>query len=392
MDSEVTLRTSFARQQPLFERSANERLILSMIHQAGALPSVEIGRLAGLSAQSASVITRSLEADGLILKGEMLRGKVGKPLTPFLLNRDGAFSIGLRIGRRSADMVLLDLAGGIRGHIRSTFAYPTPQRITELARSGIAELTRKLDPSQQQRLIGIGVAAPFELWKWLDGTAIPKDEMMAWRDFDFASAFAAFTDLPVTVGNDGSLACKGEHAFGNAAGFADFVYFYIGSFIGGGVVIRNRLHLGARGNAGAFGSFPVKGADGTWQQLISHASVLQLEEKLEARHPGRSQDLLKEPEWFGFDDLLEDWMAETCENLAYAAITAVAAFDVPHVVVDCGAPQAIRQQIVTRIDAIVAEADCRGIERPTIIEGKLGPMAGALGAAHQPIVARLLVE
>ncbi len=374
----------------LFDRSANERMILSIIQNIGPLPSVEIARRTQLSAQSASVITRSLEADGLLLKGDPVRGKVGKPLTPFLLNKDGAFSLGLRIGRRSADMVLLDFVGGVRGHIASSFAYPTPQRITDIAQTGMTELMSKLPPDQQARIAGFGVAAPFELWKWLDATAIPKADMMAWRDFDFAEAFSAFTALPVVTGNDGSLACMGEHAFGSATGFSDFVYFYVGSFIGGGVVTNNHLHLGARGNAGAFGSLPVRGPDGQWRQLISHASVVQLEAKLDGRWPGTAQDLLKQPDWAGFDDLLEDWMADTSEHLGYAAITAAAAFDVPHVVVDCGAPQAVKRDLISRMNRVVAQADCRGIERPVLVEGRLGPMAGALGAAYQPIVGRLL--
>ena len=384
--------TAQGRPQALFDRSATERLVLSVIQRSGALPSVEIARLTGLSAQSASVITRSLEADGLIVKGEQLRGKVGKPQTPFMLNKDGAFSLGLRIGRRSADMVLLDLTGDVRGHIRSNFSFPTPGRITKLAQSGKNTLLATLRPEQRDRVAGIGVAAPFELWKWLDDTATPKEEMMAWRDFDFADAFGAFTSLPILVGNDGSLACQGEHAFGCASSFTDFVYFYIGSFIGGGVVTGNRLYLGATGNGGAFGSFPVKGDDGSWRQLISLASVMQLEDALEARCPGKSQEILNHPQWTGFDDLLEVWMAETSENLAYAAITAVAAFDVPHVVIDCGAPDAVRRDLIARIERIVSQANSRGIELPSIVAGQLGPMAGALGAAHLPIVSRLLVD
>ena len=375
----------------LFERSQNERMILSIIQRAGALPSAEIARLSGLSAQSASVITRSLEGCGLIVKGDPVRGKVGKPLTPFTLNRDGAYSLGIRIGRRSADVVLLDFCGNLRGHRRANYAFPMPDRIMDFAQTSMTALLDGLGPSAARgRVAGFGVGAPFELWKWLDGTGSPKPEMMAWKEFSFEEAFARFTDLPVLVGNDASLACSGEHAFGAATEETDFVYFYVGSFIGGGVVLDDRLHLGRKGNGGAFGSFPVKGADGVWRQLISHASVIRLEQRLEDRFPGAALAMLQGPEWTGFDDLLDAWLTETGEHVAYAAITAIAAFDVPAVVVDCGAPPEVRRRLVARVEAIVAEADCRGIDRPRILEGRLGPMAGALGAGHQPFVASLL--
>mgnify|MGYP006943397516 CR=1 FL=1 len=42
------------------------------------------------------------------------RGKVGQPLVPFELDANGAFSIGLKVGRRSGDLMLLDLAGNVR--------------------------------------------------------------------------------------------------------------------------------------------------------------------------------------------------------------------------------------------------------------------------------------
>jgi predicted NBD/HSP70 family sugar kinase len=376
----------------LFERSANERRILSIIKEAGGLPSSEIARLAGLSAQSASVITRALEADRLIVKGEPTRGKVGKPLTPFLINPEGAFTVGLRIGRRSAEMVLMDFLGAVRGTVRTAFPYPTPDLIVRFASAGLEELQARLDPKARSRLVGLGIATPFEMWSWPELGNTPRENLMAWKGFDLAEAFAAFTDLPVIVANDSSMACNAEHAFGGGAGESDFVYFYVGSLVGGGVVLNNRVYLGPKGNAAAFGSLPVIGQDGAWRQLNTQASIIQLEEALDARWPGKGGEMLRAETWIGFDDLLDDWLAQTAESLAYASLTAVVAFDIPLVVIDCGAPDAIRADLVDRIDEILSRADSRGIERPRIVAGSLGHLAGALGAAYQPIVARLLAE
>jgi predicted NBD/HSP70 family sugar kinase len=375
-----------------FDRSPSERLVLSIIRKGGALPSAEIARLAGLSAQSASVITRSLEADGLIVKGDPQRGKVGKPLTPFLLNKDGVYSIGLRIGRRSADMVLLDFCGSVRKRVHSTYSFPTPGKIMEIARTATHTFLSDLGPEGRMRIAGIGVGAPFELWNWLDVTSTPKHEMMAWKEFQFEEAFAEFTDLPIIVGNDSSLACSGEHTFGVGVDHSDFIYFYIGSLMGGGIVLNDRLLTGRNGNAAAFGSLPIRTKDGAWQQLNAHSSVVQLEEAVEARHPGQSLRMLQSDQWTGFDDLLEHWLNHTAESLAYAAITAVAILEVTHVIVDCGAPKAVLADLVDRIGKVMANADSRGIDLPQIAAGQLGPMAGALGAGYQPIVARLLVE
>src|SRR5262245_17925430 len=98
-------------------RAYHARLLLSLIRRHGSLPKAEIARLTGLSAQTVSVIVRRLEADGLLSKEKPQRGKVGQPLVPFSLNPEGAYFIGLKIGRRSGDLVLLDLAGNIRAKI-----------------------------------------------------------------------------------------------------------------------------------------------------------------------------------------------------------------------------------------------------------------------------------
>ena len=51
-------------------RAYNERLVLTLIRQAGAMAKAEIARRTGLSAQTVSVIMRALEADGLLERGE----------------------------------------------------------------------------------------------------------------------------------------------------------------------------------------------------------------------------------------------------------------------------------------------------------------------------------
>jgi len=110
-------------------RLYNERLVLSLIRRHGSVPKAEIARLTGLSAQTASVIMRQLEADGLVLKGGPQRGRVGQPSVPFTLDPDGAFALGLKIGRRSSDIVLLDFLGAVRGERRLTHPYPTPAAV-----------------------------------------------------------------------------------------------------------------------------------------------------------------------------------------------------------------------------------------------------------------------
>ena len=95
-------------------RAYNERLVLSLVRLHGSMSKADITRRSGLSAQTVSVIMRALEKDGLLLRGEPVRGRVGQPSVPMRLNPDAVYSFGVKIGRRSADLVLMDFVGKIR--------------------------------------------------------------------------------------------------------------------------------------------------------------------------------------------------------------------------------------------------------------------------------------
>jgi hypothetical protein len=103
------------------------------------MPKSEIARRSGLSSQTVSVIMRALEKDGLLLRGDPQRGKVGQPSIPMRLDPNGVFSLGLKIGRRSADLVLVDFLGRERRTVSRTFPYPLPNELLEFAKNSIAE-------------------------------------------------------------------------------------------------------------------------------------------------------------------------------------------------------------------------------------------------------------
>jgi hypothetical protein len=238
-------------------RLYNERLVLSLVRRHGSLPKAEIARLTGLSAQTISVIMRQLEADGLLVKEAKQRGKIGQPSIPFSLNPAGAYFLGLKVGRRSGDIVLLDFLGGVRRTLHETYPYPTPSGILEFARSGIETLQADLPPASRRRISGVGVAAPFEIWNWGEQIGAPASVLEAWRGFEIAAGIASVCQWPVYFCNDATAACGAELVLGNPEQSLDFLYFFIGSFIGGGIVLNGSLYPGRAGNAGALGSMPI---------------------------------------------------------------------------------------------------------------------------------------
>ncbi|MEO1613558.1 MAG: winged helix-turn-helix domain-containing protein, partial [Pseudomonadota bacterium] len=125
-------------------RAHNERLVLSLIRQSGPLAKSEISRITGLSAQSVSVIMRALESDGLLMKGEPKRGKVGQPMVPISLNPAGAFFFGLKVGRRGLDLILTDFCGDIVARRREAHAFPDPDAVVRFADQGMRRIAEEM--------------------------------------------------------------------------------------------------------------------------------------------------------------------------------------------------------------------------------------------------------
>ena len=377
-------------------RAYNERLVLALVRRHGAMARVDIARKTGLSAQTISVIIRELEKDGLITQGERVRGRVGQPSMPMRLAADGVFSFGLKIGRRSAEIILMDFLGQIRQRRHITYAWPVPDKIRTFAFDSIDEFTAALDADKRDRIAGLGIALPFELWNWVEEVGAPAADMNAWLDADLINDFGSSLPFPVFLQNDGTAACGAELTFGRGPEFTDFVYFSIGSFIGGGVVLNNTLYPGRTGNAGALGSMPMRmrEADDKREasQLIDTASLFVLERMLRERNIS-SEDLWLSPEqWPDFGPSLDEWIALAARGLAHAAVAATTVIDFPAAIIDGWLPTDIRQKIVEATKIELRLIDLQGISAPEILEGKVGVHGKAMGAASLPLSHRYLFD
>jgi predicted NBD/HSP70 family sugar kinase len=381
-------------------RAYNERLILSLVRRRENLSKADITRATGLSAQTVSVIVRSLEGDGLLLRMPPQRGRVGQPSVPLRIDPDGAYSIGLKIGRRSADLVFMDFVGNVRRNVHWTYPYPVPTDLLAKLESGIAELTEGLSPTEMQRISGLGVATPYELWNWAEDVGAPQEVLNAWREFDMQTEIGARCAFPVIVSNDATAACGAELTFGIGREHPDFIYFFVGSFIGGGIVLGRSLYPGRFGNAGALGSMPVPSRRGPREsagrsgskQLIALASLVRLEDRLVSEGYDPSSLFQSPSQWQPIGPLLDDWIDEAAHGLAHAIVAAVAVIDFGVAIIDGGFPVDVRRRLVARTRELIAEIDLQGLSPFRVLEGSVGANARAIGGASLPLFARYLLD
>lgn len=372
-------------------RLYNERLVLSLIRRHGELPKADIARLTGLSPQTISIIINQLTADGLLRRGNPQRGRVGQPSIPYSLDPEGALAFGLKVGRRSVDLYLINFVGEIVEALHTIYAYPTPDGIRQFARDGIAVILSRLPKGLERRIAGLGIAAPYEMWTWHEEMGAPRDEIDAWRTIDIRAEIERLCPWPVYFANDITAACAAELMFGRGAEYLDYLYVFIGSFIGGGLVLNGHLFPGRSENAGALGSMPVSdGRDpkGRSPQLMNVASIYVLERKLVAA--GRNADILwQAPDDWG-DDLgaaVEEWIAEVAGSLAASIVAAIAVIDVQTVIIDGAFPAAIRTRIIAATNDALGRVNQQGLTPFRLIEGSIGNAARAMGGASLPLLA-----
>ncbi|WP_458526926.1 ROK family transcriptional regulator [Onishia taeanensis] len=372
-------------------RGVNERLILHLVRGHESLTKADATRLTGLSPNAVSVIFRALEADGLLVRGAPIRGRIGQPSVPMMLSPEARHYVGLKIGRRTFDLVIVNFVGEVLARRTEPHAYPTPAATLRFVQEQLTPLLSSAGRSWND-IAAMNVAMPFELWSWAADFGAPQQEMDAWRRFDPMADFKAIVPWPITVENDGNAACRAELVFGPPVAAQDLVYFFVGSFIGGGVVLNGSVFPGRSGNSGGFGPLRVPDEHGG-DRLVDHASLVVLE-RMVADHGGDPlRDLHPEAdEWDAVESCVQTWISRAGRSLAHAIISSLAVIDFQAVVIDGAFPPAIRTRLVGEVERQLERLDMQGVHRPELKPGHFGSIARALGAAAFQISTEYMID
>ena len=368
-------------------RQFNERVVLHAIRQHGSLPKADLARLTGLTAQTIGLITNRLEEDGLLLRHEPVRGRIGQPSIPLALNPDGAFAIGIKIGRRSTDWLLVDFTGRVRQRKTLPYDFPDAHVLLPALKSGMNSLREDLG-DLSSRLVGVGVAAPFQMGGWHRQLGLPDAQAELWNQIDLSAEVQAMTELPVSFAKDTSAACVAELVSGLGRDVKSFLYLFVDTFVGGGLVINSHLHPGGHGNAGAVASLPMNLAvpkSGKPEQLVNQASLWELEQRLVSHGidpKAAYDDRALAPECL---EHTEAWLAHASVALAHSVTSGSAFLDVDAVVLDGSVCRPLLQRLIEQTQAALALYDWEGLWAPSLMAGSIGSDARALGGAMLPL-------
>lgn len=112
----------------------------------------------------------------------------------------------------------------------------------------------EIDPDAAAPAIGVGVPGPVN-----DAGVVERcPNIVGWDEpLDLATILETRLGRPVVVGNDVNCGAVGEHRLGAGRGHADLLAVFVGTGVGGGLVLDGALRAGTRGLAGEIGHVTV---------------------------------------------------------------------------------------------------------------------------------------
>jgi predicted NBD/HSP70 family sugar kinase len=235
----------------------NLTVILDAIRRApGGLSRVELAQLVGLSPQTISNISRRLLDQNLIVEAGKEGTGPGKPRTMLRLNPAGMYAVGVHLDPAVTTFVVLDLVGAVVKHSRiKTPSGADPGAVIDTIAAEIKQLIADsgVDPA---KIAGLGVASPGPI-DLNEGTVVDPPLLLGWDRVPLRDALVKATGLSTLVDKDVTSAAVAETWAGGPSGAGSFIFMYMGTGIGCGIVLNDEVVRGTSGNAGEIGHIVV---------------------------------------------------------------------------------------------------------------------------------------
>ena len=410
-------------------RHYNERRLLTVLRRLGEASRPDLARQLNLTQNTVGQIVQSLEQQGLITSTGRRMGQRGQPATMLRLDSAGAYAIGIKLGRRSIDALLIDFTGTVLKSRRFERLDPEPTEAVQLALRGVRELRRALAPSRRDRLVGVGLALPVTFQPCLSEAELPTETLQAWQSFDFAAELRSLLDVPVFGESNGTAVALAELFCGHGRELDDFLCVYLNSSISAGIVLGGDTRRGANGRAGSMQAIPVPpapqappgaetvdpppgaetvdpppGAGATDPppgveavdpppgveaanptSLFRRASGSALIRHLRAHgvDVARAGDL--HAVMRSHEALVSEWLRDCAEALVVPLFTTASLLDVQAIILDGNLPRPLIEALLERLTILLGGMPAPPVE---LRLGSIGNQAAALGAAFLPLHSR----
>ena len=179
-------------------------------------------------------------------------------------------TIGVDIGGTKVAGGVVDESGQILARAR----VDTPAKDAEAAEDAIVAVVERLRGDFDIDAVGLGIAGFVDESR---SRVYFAPNLPDWHNEPVRDDVSRRVGLPVVVENDANAAAWGENRFGAGRDETDLVCVTVGTGIGGGIIIEDRLYRGRYGIGGEIGHMQVVadgrlcgcGQRGCWEQYAS---------------------------------------------------------------------------------------------------------------------------
>jgi predicted NBD/HSP70 family sugar kinase len=378
-------------------RHYNERFVLDAIRRLKEASKSDLARAANLTPAAVADIVDGLESSGFVKQMGKRFGQRGSPSTLYRLTPERIYSVGIKIGRRALEAVLVDFAGEVRARESHEYRFPDPDLVLKAGNTALTNFGKLIDGLGDASIVGVGIASPYFLGGWSEELGFPDDLGRRWEAIDLTTFFATRPKTPVFVENDATSAALAELIQGAGARFRDFMHISIDTFVGGGLVQGGKVHTGPHGNSAALGPLPVSPSSldsvaakpARYQSLLHRASIYVLVNHLKSRGIEINRVRELDPLPPGAREPLFEWIDDCANALVEAIIAITSVIDIEAIVLDSILPRPIHLELLARVQTQFNRISAIGIVAPEIVSGQFGAEASPIGAAMLPFSALL---
>lgn len=281
------------------------------------------------------------------------------------------------------------------GEFLDKWQVPTAEHKVEAILSKIQwEIVEKSGYSINQ-IKGIGIGIPGAVNQ--KGIVINAPNL-GWRMLDLIQVMKQYLSLPVLVGNDANVAALGEQYYGVGEGCDSMVMVTLGTGVGGGVIVNQRLVSGCFGGGGEIGHILVNeketatcgcGKKGCLEQYASATGIVSVANKelaaMDTPSKLREYSQLTAKEIFDAvkeGDVLACKVAEQFGQALGKALSYVAATVDPEIFVIGGGVSAAGPVLLEYIEKYYRQYAFTPSKQTPFKLAKLGNNAGICGAAR----------
>ncbi len=317
------------------------------------------------------------------------------------MSRQNQIMVGVDLGGTSLRALVVDRSNKILAVVKTpTKVSGGPSALIEEIAEAVKEAVKAAGLKLRQ-IAAVSIGAPGSVDH--ERGIVREAPNLGWKDVPLGAALKRLLGLPILVDNDVNVGVVGEHALGAGRGAQEVVGIFVGTGIGGGIILGGRIYQGVRGAAGEIGHMILQvdgprcpcGRRGCAEALASRTAmerdvraaikagkksvVLKI---MKERHRLRMTSSVIARALKKKDPVMRKVMKRAQRYLGILVATVVNLLDPEVVVIGGGVAERLGEDFVAPIRKTAYEYFLRqrDAKRVRIVRGKLGDDAGALGA------------